>query len=174
MTSCLKHLSISLLSLFWSGGRRLACIPLHILNATQTMSLQLEQLGIKISFRVKSDIEKNPTWCQEKPSATRVRSHGPPPHRGSGVSWPVCFGWRACWLVSGAVNQSLPDGQDPNLSPVCHYPSTSQILLLLSSQPGLNKDPGAHTDPHRPRVHSEASLGGLLEAGEEQGHTCWT
>lgn len=33
----------------------------------------------------------------------------------------VCFGWRARWPVSAAVNQSLPDGQEPNLSPVCHY-----------------------------------------------------
>lgn len=39
----------------------------------------------------------------------------------------VCFGWRARWPVSTAVNQSLPDGQEPNLSPVCHYASTSQI-----------------------------------------------
>lgn len=79
----------------------------------------------------------------------------------------VCFGRRAGRLVSTAVNQSLPDGQEPNLSPVCHYASTSQIA----------PDPAApliSTKTHRGRVHGQASLGGLLETREEGRHTCWT
>lgn len=86
----------------------------------------------------------------------------------------VCFGWRAGWLVTVAVNQSLPDGQEANLSPVCRYASTSQIAAdpaapLIPAWPQQR-----HTGPHRPRVHSAASLGGLLEAREEHRHTCWT
>lgn len=63
----------------------------------------------------------------------------------------VCFGWRACWLVSTAVNQSLPDGQEANLSPVCHFASTSQIAPdpaapLISAWP-QQRHTQAHTDP---------------------------
>lgn len=88
--------------------------------------------------------------CASPPAATTQRRR----------CFRACLLWVEGWLAGqrGCKSESSwwnPDGQEPNLSPVCHYGSTSQIATdpaapLISPRPQQR-----HTEPTHTYVRSE-------------------